>query len=427
MAPGRVAARDMTAPARQVCDRSLRGKWSRLQAESEQGLYPESSPFPTEAQLDLLKAALLPAEHAAPAWRRWKGRGQPLQSVYGVSTRLFPQLWDNRAAARIDAEDIPLLKGAYRHTLTVNAVKIRDALIATDRLAEAGIPVLFCKGAAMIAMAGDRLGLRPFADVDILVPEPDAARAVALLLDSGHESRLHPAIVGLLHSWACGKPNGAELDVHWWVFKTAGDDSEIFDTAREATLLGRTVRVPSATDCLVIAIANAFFPDQGSPLRWITDTLLLFEVAGDQIDWELVLRRARRPGLALGLAAGLDYLAREFNAPVPDDVIEELRRRPVTRLERAAHWTAVNRPPVGVDYISHVLRYRSRRRYHAAGTSGLPRDLLSHIAQWTDGPGARRRDLLKRAPRRAVRGAALLAVRYGPSTNRSNSEPTDVH
>jgi hypothetical protein len=42
-------------------------KWQRLHIRRERP-GPEQLPFPTEAQLDLLKAALLPAEHAAPAW-----------------------------------------------------------------------------------------------------------------------------------------------------------------------------------------------------------------------------------------------------------------------------------------------------------------------------------------------------------------------
>ena len=408
-----------------MVDNSVQAKWHRLLDDGRQRFDPEELPFPTDAQRDLLKAALLPAQHAAPAWQRWKARGIPLQSVYGPTTRLFPQLWANRDAAGIGAEDVPLLKGVYRQTLADNAVKIRAALNATSLIVEAGIPVLFTKGAAMIAIAGGRLGLRPFADVDVLVPEPDAERAVALLADAGHGSRIDPAVVGLNHSWESADKNGIELDVHWWAFKTAGDDSGVFEAARPATLLGEPVLLPCATDCLVIAVANAFFPDQGSPLRWITDSMLLFGVSGEQIDWELLLERARRPGLTLGLAAGLSFLAREFHAPVPAHVIDELRRRPVSWQEHAAHWAALHRPPVGVYYISHFLRHHERRRH---ADTGLPRDLLWHLAQVTRGPGGRRRDLLRAAPRKALRNAALLIIRYGSRLQPpSRPGPRDQH
>ena len=304
-------------------------------------------PFPTDSQRDLLKEALLPAEHAEPAWRRWKGRGHRLETVYDSSVRLFPQLWANRDAAGVSAEDLPLLKGVYRQVLADNSVKLRAALDTTQLLVEADIPVLFLTGAAMMAIAGGRLGLRPVSDVDVLVSESDAERAVALLLGAGCEAKFEPPRCGSSNSWACCDPGGSELDVHRWAFTAVGDDGGIFEAAREATLLGRPVLIPSATDCLVAAVANAF-SSRGSPLRWIADSMLLFQVNGDEIDWEVVLERARRPGLTLGLAAGLDFLAEEFSAPVPASVVDDLRRRPASWRERAAHRVAVTRPPGGV-------------------------------------------------------------------------------
>ncbi len=339
-------------------DNSMLAKWNGL---LDRIRFPaRERPFPTDAHLDLLKAALLPAEHAEPAWRRWKDRGHQLQTVYGASVRLFPQLWANRDAAGIGAEDLPLLKGAYRQVLADNSVKLRAALGATRPLVETGIPVLFLTGAAMISIADGRLGLRPIRDVDVLVPEPDAERAVALLLDAGHEAHSGPARLGASHSWSCSDANGTELDVHWWAFTTAGNDSGIFESAQEATLLGRPVLIPSATDCLVAAVANAF-SGCGSPLRWIADSMLLFQFSIDTIDWDVFLERARRPGLTLGLAAGLDFLAQEFSAPVPDYVIDELRRRPVSWRGHAAHWVAVTRPPGSVLLLSHMVRLSARR------------------------------------------------------------------
>ena len=138
--------------------------------------------------------------------------------------------------------------------------------------------------------------------------------------------------------------------------------------------------------------------------------MLIFEVCGDQIDWQLLLDRARRPGLTLSVAAGLEFLAREFDAPVPVYVIDELRQRPVSWQERATHWAEVRRPVVGMGLLSQLVRHKARRDYYA---SGLPRDFLWHVAQIRFGPQARRRDLLRGAPRNVARNVALLAIRYG--------------
>jgi hypothetical protein len=373
---------------------------------------PEQLPFPTEAQLDLLKAALLPADQAAPAWRRWKARGLRLDSVDEASGRLFSQLWVNRDAAGVGDEDLTLLKGVYRQALANNAVVIAAALEAVQLLIDEGIPVLFFKGAAMIAIAGGRLGLRRIVDVDVLIPEADAERAMAILTAAGYQPKPDqpPVVLGLYPAWGYRGQNGPELDLHWWAFKVAGDDSVMFETAREATLVGHSVLIPSATECLVSAVGNAFSGrPPGSPLRWIADAMLLFELEGDAIDWRALVERARRPGLTLGLSRGLEFLAGEFGAPVPADVLAELRRRHTTMRERAAYWATVNDPRVGMALIDQLERHRTRRLHYP---TSVPRDFLGHLAQATGAMTGKRRDLFERYAigllRRIAKGDSLL-------------------
>lgn len=374
---------------------------------------PEGRPFPTQAQLDLLKAAVLPADQAAPAWRRWKSRGIPLVEVDDASGRLFSQLWTNRSAAAIDEEDLPLLKGVYRQALASNAVTLNSAFETTQPLTEAGIPVVFIKGAAMIAAVGGRLGLRRIVDVDVIVPEADAERAVAALKAAGHQEKgptgLPPAF-DLHPAWTCLAPNKSELDLHWWAYKTPGDDRCVFETARPATLLGRSVLIPSATEMLVMAVAGAFVgapPD--SPLRWIADAMVLFELEDAHIDWDVLLQRAWRPGLTLGLIAGLAFLAREFAAPVPPYVLANLRRRPVTLRERGAHWAACHDPRVGLRLLHHLEMHRTRRLRDPAG---VPRDFLGYLAQSTGARTGKRRDVFERhavlVVRRIIKQESLL-------------------
>lgn len=330
-------------------------KWHRLR-DPRNRLGPEELPFPTAAQLDLLTAALLPADQAAPAWRRWKARGLELETVERDSIRMFSQLWNNRDAAGIGAEDLPLLKGVYRHVLASNAGVLADALDAAQLLNAAGIPALLIKGAALIARTG-RLGLRLIDDVDLLIPEIDAQRAVELLTASGYVDQAAPGLsrIGFYHSWDCRGPRGSALDVHWWAFKTPGDDQCMFDTARETALLERQVLIPSATESLISAVGNGFSRRPAAPMRWIADALLIFDIDGEGIEWDVLLERARRPGLTLSLMAGLGFLARTFGAPVPVDVLDQLRRRPVPWRERAAHWVAVEPRSFGTELTGALL------------------------------------------------------------------------
>lgn len=330
----------------------------------------------------------------------------------------MPLLWTNRDAADIGEQELPILKGTYRRAFADSAVKLAAGLEASRLLTDSGIPVLFFKGAAMIAMAGGNLGARRIADVDVLIPESDALRAVALLRSAGYSEKAGPPRVRVFHSWTCSDQNGSELDLHWWAFKDAGDDSAMFATSREATLLGNPVRIPSATECLIAAVSHAF-PAEGSPMQWIADAMMIFRRDGERIDWAALLDRARRPGLTLPLVDGLGFLAKEFDVPVPDNVIDELRRRPIAWRERAAHWAWNTRPPVGTDALVRLEQHRAFRRH---GTGALPRDFVWFLAQSTR---VRRRDVVRRAPRRALRSVALLIIRYcTPQRGRPTSRPT---
>lgn len=336
----------------------LCAKWKRLRDPIPRP-GREELPFPTEAQLDLLKAALLPAAAAAPAWRRWKARGLELETVERDSIRMFPQLWTNRDAAAVGADDVPILKGVYRHVLAKNAGALTAALDANQLLTQAGIPVLFIKGAAVVARTG-RLGLRLMDDVDFLIPEVDAQRAIAVLTTAGYQDKK----IGADHSWDCISPTGYPLDVHWWAFKIAGDDRCMFESACGGALLGEAVLIPSATESLMAAIAHGFRSQGGSPMRWIADAYLLLEMQDEAIDWSVLLERARRPGLTTSLFAGLEFLAREFGSPVPVEVLDQLRRRPVHWRERAAHWAEVGHRPVGANLARDLLESRARRLHY---------------------------------------------------------------
>lgn len=360
-------------------------------------------PFPTGAQLDLVKAAVLPADAAAPAWRRWKARGIPLEAVDYASGRLFSHLWTNRVAAGVGAEDLPLLKGIYRQTLANNAVTLDGAFEITRPLVDAGIPVLFIKGSAIIAIAGShRLGLRRIVDADILVPEADAERAMAIVRAAGHQAKApeYGLAIETQHAWTCRASNGSELDLHWWAFKTAGDDRSMFETARSSTLIGRSVLIPSATEVLVTAVAQAFSGAPArTPLRWIADAMLLFDLEAELIDWDTLLRRSRRPGLTLGLSAGLEFLASEFDAPVPAEVLSELRRRSVSLRERGAHLAACHDLRRVGRLLFQLELHRTRRLRDPAE---VPRDFLGHLAQATGARTGKRRDVFERQAARAV-------------------------
>jgi hypothetical protein len=349
-------------------------------------LPPEDRPFPTPAQLDLLRAALLPAPAAAAAWRRWNERGMRLEVLDQPSHRMLSQLWTNREAAAIDPRDRPLLKGVYRQVLAENALVLSAGLDAVRTLEASQIPVVLIKGPAFLAFAGGHLGLRKTTDMDVLVPERDHAVAARVLMDIGYRPKGGQSDVVLARrAWSGYDQRGFELDLHWWGYKTAGDDSCVFADARPSTLLGRPVLIPSPSEMLCSTIANAVVPGDAAPMRWIGDAMTLLSPDGVGVDWSVIVARAIARELTLPIGAGLQFLATELGAPVPSGALRELAAVSTSRRARWSHRMALS-PGSSAWLFMEMERHRAVRAHVADAT---PRDILGYLKQVRGDPTRR--------------------------------------
>jgi hypothetical protein len=59
-----------------------------------------------------------------------------------------------------------------------------------------------------------------------------------------------------------------------------------------------------------------------------------------EIDWPLLVEQARRREVTLGLGIALGYLRSTLDAPIPPEVVDELRRNPRSRVEAAGYRAA---------------------------------------------------------------------------------------
>ena len=67
---------------------------------------------------------------------------------------------------------------------------------------DAGLPVLFLKGASLAAVAYGNLGLRSAKDIDLLVSPETLVPATALIVRAGYR-RLDPPPISVRRSSAC--------------------------------------------------------------------------------------------------------------------------------------------------------------------------------------------------------------------------------
>jgi hypothetical protein len=313
--------------------------------------------WPTPRQRELIVAATASDGRAAEAWRRWQRDGE-LLDIDQPSYRLLPLLWSNRQAAAIDEEQLALLKGCYRQSLWRVHRTLAAGMEAVDTLGAAGVPTMLLKGAAILAARPAHIGIRPMDDVDILVKRPAAQRAIdALEAEGWHGVHGTGGPVGVWHAVDLVRAEHERVDLHWSATVVPGDDQAIWDDARSASLLERSVLIPSPAFQLLTTCVHGVGAEP-APVRWIADALLGLG-AGEAIDWQALVDEAVSRGVAVPLSQALSGLREHFDAPVPAEVLGRLRRERGIgeRLaHRAAAWSGR-----GGHYLIELHRYRRLR------------------------------------------------------------------
>lgn len=174
-------------------------------------------------------------------------------------------------------------------------------------LGRSGIPHQFMGGLASAALGRPRWTH----DIDVFVRPDDARRVLEVFRAAGFRTKeANP-------EWLFKAMKDRVLvDV---IFVSAGGvvlDEEMVARARHLEVEGRSVPVTPAEDLVVI---KALVHKEHSPRHWFDALALLRR---DDLDWEYLVRRARRHGPLRVLS--LLYYARSNDQVVPADVIAEV-------------------------------------------------------------------------------------------------------
>ncbi len=299
---------------------------------------------PTAEQLLVLHAALDEPQAAAAAWERWRAAVE-FDDVDGGSMRLLPLVYRNLGADAFDAEVAGRLKGLYRRAWSQNQLLFRRAAAAIGALEAAGIETLVTKGASLALLSYGDVGARPMDDADVLVPITRTREAIEVLAVAGwqadHDDPL--AWTQVHHSLGFAGPGGGNVDLHWFALWQPARDDELWRAAVPMDLAGVTTRAPCFADQLLLACVHGTPWSPLPPFRWIADAVVTIRAAGERLDWDRVAEEAERRELTVAAAAALTYLRDEFDAPVPQQLLDRLAVAPASRHERAA-FRAAGRP-----------------------------------------------------------------------------------
>jgi hypothetical protein len=317
--------------------------------------------WPDELQTTMLRIAVCDPETAAREWRAIAPRVELDEMQDPEIYRLLPLMHHNLVAAGVDDDAFALMSRVQRRTWFENQRRIHEVQPTLRALQDAGVETLLLKGVPLALLYYTDVGLRPMADVDILIPydtfdlaldllEADGWRDLGLDIPRDRRRRMYHG-AGMQH------PDGRSLDVHWqlalpFVLPHAEGESndDFFRDAVPLTLGDLAVTTLNPADMLLHIVVHGLWSGSAAHVRWCADAAVITKRAGDALDWDRLLDQTVRRDLVIPVSNALRYVEDVLEAPVPGRVINELARVDVRpRVRRAYH--VIMRDPVGPAVI----------------------------------------------------------------------------
>lgn len=343
---------------------------------------PDAAPWSTyETELELLLAS---------ARRNAQGRdkgthNESLDSVdwefllnagrqHGVDSMLYHHLVHLGTEA-VPSDVVDTLQTQSEQLLAFNLHRFRALLQLVDAFRSEGISVLPIKGPLLALQYYGNLGFRRFVDLDLLVPRADVTRAASILQTHGFgafpartpaaEQRALDAQLGLEYF---RESDGVWVELHAALlnktFPLSLPPEELWQRAESRRFGATTVPMLSTEDLLIYLCAHGTKHHWAS-LKWICDVAAVCQ--SEEVEWEVLLERARRLDGDRMLFVGLLLAGRLLEAPVPSWMLEyTMRDRTTQRLVKhvETNWLFTDRGRDRTPRWSQLRFFmRSRRRW----------------------------------------------------------------
>ncbi len=268
---------------------------------------------------------------------------------------------------------------AWAATLRQNLLHLEEIGRLATRFEAQGIDTILLKGSALLLGAYAHPALRPMGDVDVLVREGDAPRAIAAAQSLGY-AILRPGLTGALlatnHEIELARTlaDGTRvyLEIHWRLAPREalwrGPEEEPRGIWRDALPSGDPAipaRVPAPEDAIVLAAVH-LGRHVFSRALWLCDVAIL---AGcPELLWEDVLTKAAERDATIALWTTLDAARALCGAAIPEVVLAATRpgrwRRAAIEgcLDRDDHFG--DRAAEAEEMLSPIRRYGLKAALH---------------------------------------------------------------
>jgi hypothetical protein len=294
--------------------------------------------WPTKDQELLLRACLLSGTQGLEAWQKWRIVFENDELDKG-SQNLLPLLYRNLQRQRIRDPLLARFKAEYFRTWSHNQLSFGRVAPLIAAFTESGIRTMILKGAALSVLFYEDQGLRPMADIDLLVPRDQLKQSIELLARLGWKSKypLPQALVPFEHAGEFRDSGNQNLDLHWhvlWEGRQGLGDDDFWQTSMPIEINGvPTCSLVPADHLLHVCVHGAKWNDTPS-LRWVADAMMIIRSANRGLDWNRLVAQAEKRQLTLPIRDTLEYLDTVLGANIPSRVLSDLQSARVSRLEQ---------------------------------------------------------------------------------------------
>jgi hypothetical protein len=230
----------------------------------------------------------------------------------------------------VDPELRSLLEGVYRLNVAHHLRTVGELGLAARGLDAAGVTFLVIKGPVLAEAIYPRFDLRPYSDLDLLVPEPLVPAALEALERAGGTVPRHD-LDHVLRKYGQIQVQGrygTRIDLHWHLINRQSvrrgfnlPVEELSERGRLVSVNGIEVRTLDAFDTLVHLSLHAGLAG-GTRLISLKDVERT--IAALNPDWAEVVHRARAWSAPDLVSVVLERARTILGADVPDDVLTAL-------------------------------------------------------------------------------------------------------
>jgi putative nucleotidyltransferase-like protein len=253
--------------------------------------------------------------------------------VEGTSSLLYVHLTQiPSVASRIPPSIVSRLQGIYQANWARNSVLTDQWSEVMTLFEQAGVPSITHKGMALIHQVYPDMGLRPMADIDLLIRPADLPAVRQTFQTAGFRTpdetqQVEEAFRSFLHFVR----NSSVIDLHWEIAHYTRfegiirvDHPGLWRRARPL-VVGRTRGLTLCPEDMLLHLAlHLTLGSEFGRLMWLTDIDTVLRQYAGEMDWEKLLGEATRWRLRTILAYTLRVLRESFGSPVPPEIAPRL-------------------------------------------------------------------------------------------------------